>query len=94
MTDLPRLKTLSVFRQPAYTMGLPRGVFIALTLAAVLWSLILAWWLGPLLFVVAYPPLLRAHEADPNALAVWVRALSGSPDAIRVDPDYRTIHWE
>lgn len=94
MSSHSRLKTLGVFRQPVYTLGLPRGLFIALSLTALLWSLILAWWLGPALFLVVYPPLLRAHESDPNALSVWVRALTSSPDAVRVDPDYRVITWE
>jgi len=94
MSPNPRLKTLSVFRQPAFTMGLPRGLFVGLSLLCVIWTFGLAWWLGPLIFLIAYPPLYRAHERDPGAFAVWARALTSSPDAVRVDPVYLVVIWE
>lgn len=94
MTAQQRLRTLGVFRNPTFTLGLPRGLLVGLCLLALLWSAALAWWLGPLLLIAAYPPLLRAHESDPAAIAVWIRALTSSPDAISAEPTYRHITWE
>lgn len=76
MDNADRLKELTVFRTSPMSFGLPRSLFIALAMVSFGQSIVLAWWIGPAIFLVAYAPLYRAHQEDPNAHVVWRAAFT------------------
>jgi type IV secretory pathway TrbD component len=79
-----RLKVPTWFTAPRFTAGIPRGTFLVLAMASLFYGLLLAWWLGLLIFIVVYAPLAKAHRDDPNALRVWAFSLSGGADELNV----------
>lgn len=70
-----RLRELLIFSAPPTSFGLPRGLFVQLVVLAAGCAIALTWWFGALLFALAFAPLYRAHQSDPQALAVWAVAL-------------------
>ena len=80
--DQNRLKELTVFRSQPLSMGLPRDVMYPLLFLVAGESLVIAWWVGVLLFAVIYPALYVAHERDPAAAAVWRDALAARSPVI------------
>lgn len=85
MNDLDQKLTVPTwFSAPRFTAGIPRGAFVLTVVGALFYSLILTWWFGPLIFVLVYAPLAKAHRNDPAALRVWLYSLTKGIDRLNV----------
>ena len=81
-----RLRELLIFSTPPTAFGLPRSLFVQLLVLGGGLGVMLTWWFGVVVFVLVFAPLYRAHQSDPQAMAVWTAALRGLVVVVGVSP--------